>query len=312
MKDSFSQICLLKIRSYKLALLFVCSVLFYNAPLMAQTDSVAVVEEPTLISPSIDLLVIQKGDSSVDLKAKMQAKIEGAFKKLPFLKVSFFLTIDTSTIPLGFVITNDFGKAELNIKSNLLKLDQEGKLNIKAVFAGNKAMESCESEMSVKRARLILLPIKEDSSNSVQITLVDFSTGKEIPVPETALGLFVKRSFFPLKIGEGTTDENGTATILVPSKLPGDEKGIITLIAKLDESELYGGLEADASQPWGVPVSNIIKEAPRALWSSHPPIWMVVTFIVLVTVVWGHYIVIIYELIRLRKEEPHDSAINIL
>jgi hypothetical protein len=31
---------------------------------------------------------------------------------------------------------------------------------------------------------------------------------------------------------------------------------------------------------------------------------MLITFIVLMVAVWGHYIIIVYELIRLRKEQP--------
>jgi heme/copper-type cytochrome/quinol oxidase subunit 2 len=55
----------------------------------------------------------------------------------------------------------------------------------------------------------------------------------------------------------------------------------------------------------GKPVSDKDQVAPRALWSAHPPLWMMITFIVLMVTVWGHYVVIVYELFRLRKEEPH-------
>jgi hypothetical protein len=36
--------------------------------------------------------------------------------------------------------------------------------------------------------------------------------------------------------------------------------------------------------------------------------WMLITFIILMTAVWGHYIVIVYELFRLRKEQPAVDA----
>jgi hypothetical protein len=133
-------------------------------------------------------------------------------------------------------------------------------------------------------------------------------TGAETPVKETVVGIFVQRSFNPLKIGEGTTDENGEASIEIPKNLPGDPKGNITLIAKLDENEVYGNLEASVTQQWGVPVSNVSQELPRALWSSHPPLWMMITFIVLMCTVWGHYLVIGVQLFRLRKEEPDADS----
>jgi hypothetical protein len=82
-------------------------------------------------------------------------------------------------------------------------------------------------------------------------------------------------------------------------------------MAKLDENEMYGNLEASVVQKWGIPVSDKIQDQPRALWSSHPPLWMLITFFILMAVVWGHYIVIVYQLIKLRKEEPHSPTTTI-
>ena len=78
------------------------------------------------------------------------------------------------------------------------------------------------------------------------------------------------------------------------------------------QSETYGYLEAAAVEKWGIPVSDKIEDQPRSLWSSHPPLWMLITFIILMAAVWGHYIVIVYELFRLRKEQPNtaDNATN--
>lgn len=285
-------------------------ILLVPGGLFAQTDSTqkadtVVKEEASLISPSMEFISVQKADNSIDLKVALKTKFKGSSIKLPLLKIRFLLLADTAEKELGFVITNGEGKAVLSAKPDVLVTDKEGKLHFKAVFAGNKAMEAAEGEITIKRARLEITPVKEDSLLTVQVKLVDIGTGTETPVPETAIGIFVRRSFNPLKIGEGTTDKNGEATIEIPNDLPGDVKGNITLLARLDENELYGNLEANVTQQWGTTVSNKNQELPRALWSAHPPLWMLITFIILITTVWGHYVVIIYELFRLRKEEPH-------
>ncbi|MEO6540085.1 MAG: hypothetical protein ABIN74_03795, partial [Ferruginibacter sp.] len=163
-------------------------------------------------------------------------------------------------------------------------------------------------EVAIKRARLEIIPVKEDSLLTLKVKLVDITTGAAVPVPETILGIFVKRSFKPQKIAEGTTDSTGEATIEIPNNLPGDANGNITLIAKLDENEMYGNLESAVKQKWGIPVSDQLNELPRALWSSHPPYWMMATFIILMSTVWGHYLVIIIQLFRLRKEEPAPDS----
>jgi hypothetical protein len=268
----------------------------------------AVEEESTLISPTLEFIGVQKSDNTIDLKAKLRAKVKGWPVNLHKMKVTFIQVVNEEDQELGFVITDGNGKATLNIKTDSLKADAEGKVHFKAVFAGNKAMEAAEEVADFKRARLEITPVKEDSLLTVQVRLVDISTGTEIPVKETLIGVFVKRLFLPLKVAEGTTDENGDASVEFPLNLPGDANGNLNLLARLDENETYGYLEASVVQPWGIPVSDIIKEQPRALWSSHPPLWMLVTFIVLMVAVWGHYIVIIYELFRLRKEQPHSPT----
>lgn len=264
-------------------------------------------EAPALLSPVLDLVSVQNMDGSIDLRSSLKTKVKGTFVKLPLLKVKFMYVTDTAAKELGFVITDRAGKAVFNCKPGSLQADKEGKMHFKAVFAGNRSMETAEAEATVKKARLEITPVKEDSVLSVKVKLMDAS-GEGTPVKDIVVGVFVQRSFYPLKLGEGTTDENGEATVEIPAKLPGDAKGNITLMAKIDENETYGNLEAKATQQWGVPVSDQLQELPRALWSAHPPLWMLITFIILVGTVWGHYIVIIFELFRLRKEEPHSAT----
>lgn len=281
--------------------------------LFAQADSakkgVAAQEDSSLLSPSMEFISVQKGDSTIDLKATLKAKVKGTSMKLALLKVSFIQVADAAEKALGFVITDANGKAVLHVKTDSLIAGKDGKLNFKAQFAGNKAMETADGEVSIKKAILELTPVKEDSVLTVKIKLSDAAT--KAPVSAALVGVYVNRLFFPLKLGEGTTDSIGEATVQIPSNLPGDTKGNITLLAKLDENEAYGNLETAVVQPWGTPVSDKVSAQPRALWSQHPPIWMLVTFIVLMTVVWGHYIVIVVQLFRLRKEEPQPDGATV-
>jgi hypothetical protein len=291
------------IRYYSLFIFFIAFLISRPAIIWAQSDSTKI-ETAEKLSPSLELIGIQKGDNTIDLKASMKTKFKGSTIKLPHLKVKFFAVNDAEEKELGYVITDKVGVAIFNLKADGLIADKEGKVKFKAVFDGNKSMESADADVSFKRARLVLEPVKADSTYSAQLKLVDLSKGTETLVPDVTLGLYVKRSFFPLKIGEGKTDSTGTVSVNIPNNLPGDASGNITLLAKVDENETYGYLETAVPEGWGLAVSNKNMELPKALWSSHPPTWMLITFIVLMTTVWGHYIVIVYELFRLRKEEP--------
>ncbi len=289
-----------------LAYSFLALMIAIPGKLIAQTDSSAKpeVKEAATYAPLIEFVSIQKNDNSVDLKTSVKAKINGTLTKLAGLTIEFTIGADSTAKKLGEVITDNKGVAIFTCKPDQLTTDKEGKLNFKASFFGKDSIESAEELVSVKRARLEITPVKEDSLLTVKVKLVDLSTGTETAVPGTDLGVFVNRLFSALKLGEGKTDEAGEAIIEIPNNLPGDSHGNITLLAKLDENEVYGNLEAAVTQQWGTPVSDELKELPRALWSSHPPIWMLVTFIILMSAVWGHYLVIIIQLFRLRKEEP--------
>ncbi|MBL7733256.1 MAG: hypothetical protein JNM88_18965 [Chitinophagaceae bacterium] len=303
------KICFNVLGIYRLLLLAVL-LLPFGALAQADTTKPETTTEPAaeeaaeLISPSISFITIQKSDNTIALKASLKAKINGSLQKLHSLKVHFYIVSDSAEQEIGAVNADRNGEAIFNLKTEGLAAGSDDRYHFKTAVLANKSMEAAEEEVYIRKARLSLNPVKEDSLLTAQVKLVYDSAGTEVPVKEATIGIYVKRLFLPLKIGEGTTDENGEAAVEIPYNLPGDAKGNITLLARLDENETFGNLEAASMQPWGKAVSNKVEEQPRALWSSHPPMWMLITFLVLMGVVWGHYIVIVYQLFRLRKEQP--------
>ena len=270
---------------------------------VSQTDSSAVetTEESTLIAPSITFSSIQK-TNTISLKADVSAKVDGSLTRLAGYKIEFYAVTDSGSAKIGEAVTNRNGSAIYDYKADTFISSADGKLHFKANFPGDKTFEAAEEVLAVKRAKLEIIPVKDDSLFTVQLKLIDLTGGTEKMIPEADLIVMVKRMFYPLKIGEGKTDETGMATIEVPNNLPGDEKGNITLLARLEDNEEFGTLETEVIQQWGISISNKNIKQPRALWSTQPPLWMLITFIVLMTLVWGHYFYIIYELFRLKKE----------
>ena len=158
-------------------------------------------EEPSMLSPTVEFKAVQKSDNSIDLKAGLKAKVKNWPVNLYKMKVTFFQVVNDEAQVLGFAITDNSGKAVFNVKGDSLKTNTDGKVQFKMVFAGNKMMESAEEVIAFKRARLEITPVKEDSLLTVQVKLVEVGTGAEIPIPEAAVGIFVKRLFLPLKVG---------------------------------------------------------------------------------------------------------------
>ncbi len=296
-----------EIKTVLIALLLVFTASF---AVQAQGDTAAAAKaEPESISPSFDFITIQKGDSSIDLKVTMMAKVKGSMIRLNGQKVNYFAVSDTAETAIGSAVTNNIGIAVFNCKGNAIPAsNKEGKVHFIARYAGNKLVDAAEGEMTVKRGIIVVTPVKGDSTYTLEAKLM--ALGADTAVKDATVGVFVKRLFNPFKIGDGTTDESGSISVDIPNNLPGDAKGNLVLLAKLDDNEEFGNLETSVSQPWGVAVSDEVKEMPRALWSSHPPIWMLVTFFTLLAAVWGHYVVIIWELIRLRNERDHHTTEN--
>ena len=255
-------------------------------------------EEEEQISTRATLSSVQKNDGDIDLNALIRARIDGRYTGLPELEVAFFAVTDSSQEDLGKAVTGEDGIATLAINVADLPRDTSGRLAFMAEFEGNDEYSGSDDDIEIKAARMLLEPIAEDSALAVQVTLM---SGGE-PVADEDIALFVKRLFSSLKVGEATTDEDGMATFDFPTGFPGDAQGNLEIYAFLEEHDDFGNMRTDMTQAWGIPVSDMPQEFPRALWSPYPPLWMVLAFVVLMGAVWGHYFVIVAKLIKVNKE----------
>jgi hypothetical protein len=249
---------------------------------------------------TIDLAVSQVNADMVELKATAQVKLDSVLDGLKGRKVSFFTVTDSAETLLGSSETDFDGIAALTVKSDKFMPQADGRISFSASTGVTDELSEGRGDVSVKRAMLSFTSFEGDSVHTVAVKLVTLAGGLEVPVKDAEVGVFIKRLFSNYPVGELlTTDENGEASVEVPPGLSGDEKGNFTLIAKVDEHEEFGTLETRVVKPWGLK-TRVDPLKQRTLWSHAPPLWMLITFIVLITVVWGHYLVIIYKLFRLK------------
>lgn len=254
-------------------------------------------EEAEQLRTRAGLSCVQKNDDAIDLKMLMRAKIDGRYTGLPGLEVLFYAATDSSQVELGKAATNDDGIAVLTIDAKKVPRDTGNRMSFIAEFEGNDQFKGSDDEIEILPAHLLLEPIDEDSSKALLLTLI----GNGQPVEDEDISIFVQRLFAPLKVGEGTTDTEGEVDVSFPTDLPGDGEGNLQVFARLDDHSDFGTVEVHMPLPWGKPVAQLSEDLPRALWSPNPPTWMLLTFIVLMTAVWGHYAVIIYKLLQVKK-----------
>jgi hypothetical protein len=86
-------------------------------------------------------------------------------------------------------------------------------------------------------------------------------------------------------------------------------EGNLTIISKFEEHPVYGNVEVKAIKKWGVPASNSVPVAHRALWTKTAPRWMIITLSILLTGVWGHYLFAIISLIRIKRESKKQKKL---
>ncbi len=258
-------------------------------------------ERPEPIRSRLSLSTTQYSGDSIELSALLRAKIDGVYQKIDNAKIEF-LTIDSEDeILLGENITSTLGTAKIAISAKEIENDEDGYLYLIARFEGNEELKESDDEVSILKAGIVMNPVIEDSVFILKISATAPNADSIFPLADADVSIYVKRMIGRLKVAEETTDENGEIAIEFPSDLPGDDKGNLYITAFIEDFEEYGNLAANGVQSWGKPVSHELKELPRTLWSPNPPIWMVVTFFVLMAAVWGHYAVILSKLFKMRK-----------
>lgn len=268
------------------------------------TEEAAVEAEPeeTTLKSRMSLTADQHPDGAINLKALLRAKVDGSYQKVPERKVLFFV-LDASgeEVALGDTVTGLDGTGALRVNKAGLFRSEDGFYSFLARYDGDDKIEGSESDLMLKPATLEMKLSEADSTYLVTLTASADSPDGPMPIAGAVVAVYVKRMFSSLKVAEGETDETGAVELEFPNGLAGDDQGNLQITAMIEETEEYGNLTASADQKWGYAVSAELKETPKALWSPHPPTWMVITFFILMGAVWIHFVIVVYNLFRIKS-----------
>lgn len=160
-------------------------------------------------------------------------------------------------------------------------------------------------------AKLSLAVRDADTAWIVRATLIGKdSTGTIGPVPNASIAVSVQRLFGRMSAADesaATTDETGSAEVIMPKDIPGNAHGMLTLVARVDDNDKTGPLEAHLEGKWGRAVIASADPFPRALWEPRAPIAMIITFSILFGGVWTTYGVILKQLVTIKKGKDHEA-----
>ncbi len=161
-----------------------------------------------------------------------------------------------------------------------------------------------DQEEVIKRKAKIKLSLSENEGapNEIKVTIKELlDDGQSVLAANVKVGVYVERYFGVLPIGGSRhySDDAGTVRVSFPDDIPGDEKGKVSILAKVEDSE-FNAVESSSDAYWGIPKAKSNWENERALWKTNKyvPYWVIVSFL-LVTI--GIWIGIVYVLLLIRN-----------
>lgn len=165
------------------------------------------------------------------------------------------------------------------------------------VAATNAALAADSNSTAKPRAEITLKSGIEDEEKIVIATVIN--SGQ--PVKGAEVAFFLERTFGRLPIGTETTRDNGQASVSFPKDLPGGPDGRLHIAAEITAPPEYAAASTQAAFEADHVIPPEADPFPRALWSPHAPLALVLTIATLLSIVWTTYSFVIAQLIRIRK-----------
>lgn len=244
-------------------------------------------------------------NDTILLKSQISVRREDGNTNLMNALVKFSAGDKDSSRIIGQVKTGTDGIASLKIPAKKMYFrNAEGKIAFKAVYLGEAKYEPSEGESAIKPGKLTVSFYEKDSVKYVKVKALQFETdGKENSLGSQTVLVYVPRMLSLLKVAEITLDSLGEGTAAFPMDIIGDSVGNLTVIAQIEENDIYGNIKAESKINWGLPKRLINPERPsRELWTPIAPLWMIITLIIMLTGVWGHYVYTMVQLFMIKKK----------
>ncbi len=171
-----------------------------------------------------------------------------------------------------------------------------------------KYVQPAPPKQAAVAGRHVRLTMAVDKENfKVIITAIEQNKEKkEVPAPGVEIGLFAKRYFGDLPVGDPKmTNARGMATFDFPKDLPGDLYGMVDITAKVN-SRTGKINEASVKEKvqLGVPTFKPGLTEARAWWNvrSKAPVWVILVYSGAVLITWLLIFYVLYQVLRIRKQ----------
>lgn len=259
---------------------------------------------PTLLSLRYFLAENKVPYVDVNTRKKVGRKFEPV-KNIP---VNVYFNEASSANLLGKVVTGTNGVGRVALPASFkASWDSMDEFKFLAVSDSTPGEESLTSDITIKKAVLVIDTSSAEGIRSVTAQLKEKKGNEWVPVKEIEMKLGIKRILGNLTAGEAetyTSDSSGTARAeFKRDSIPGDEKGNIILVARVEDNDSYGNLVVEKSVPWGKAVRADTHFWHRTLWSTgnRAPVWLLFMALSIMLGVWGVIFYLIRQLFKIKK-----------
>jgi hypothetical protein len=271
-------------------------------------SNIAVSQETTrhlILTPGYNM----SDNKMVFISVNSKAKVEKKFQPVGSIVVKLYLDSNSANTFIAKVTTDEKGMAKAILPPSFKEAwTSSEKHKFIAVADAQKPYDETTGEIEITKSKIQIDTLNEDGKRSVVVKVLALDGKDWKPVKDVEMKVGVSRLGSMLLIGEEatyTTDSTGQITAeFKRDKLPGDEKGNLTVIAKVEDNETYGNLSVGKVVPWGVATTYdnpFIHE--RTLWSArfHTPYWLMIVAYSVIIAVWGIIIYLLFQAVKVKK-----------
>ncbi len=290
-----------KIKKNKIIFLLLCFV-------FAQPGKQAIAQQDSVVVKELVTLKYFNADNSMQY-LMLENKLKTGKKIEPLTNKTFKLYLDSNTTQnlIASVTTDKDGRAKSFIPLSLKEVWEATPQHKFIAVAKDKEDESA-AELEITKAKINIDTSSEEGTRSITVQVMKYEKAEWLPASEVEMKVGIQRLGGILSAGDEetyTTDSSGAVTVeLTKDSLPGDKKGNITLIVKVEDNDQYGNLQAEKMVPWGAPQNpNNNFFTQRELWSTNfrTPLWLLFMAYSIIIGVWGTIIYLILQIIKIKK-----------
>lgn len=235
-------------------------------------------------------------------------KVERKFVPVKNITVHVYFNEATENNLLGKITTAGNGEGRMAFPPSFKNTwDSLNEFKFIASSIPAKGEETLEADLTIKKAILVIDTLADAETRTVTAQLKEKNGNEWVAVKEIEMKLGLKRLLGNLTVGDAetfTSDSTGTASaVFIRDSMPGDEKGNLILVARVEDNDIYGNLVVEKPVPWGVKIKSQKNFWHRTLWATgnRAPIWLLFLALSIIIGVWGTLFYLLGQLLKIKK-----------